>query len=100
MSEHWALFLFLAALIAAWSGLILGVMRAMLTRCMRGIDSKIEALAKLNDDYRRVEREVLELKAELPNGYVRREDFIREETVILVKLDKLRDLIEDKVRAN
>src|SRR5699024_7858107 len=37
----------------------------------------------------RVQREVLELRAELPERYVRREDYIRGQTVIESKLDSL-----------
>ena len=40
-------------------------------------------------EQRRIEREVLELKADLPMNYVRREDHIRFETVINAKLDAL-----------
>lgn len=99
MKELWPLFIFLAGLIAAWSLLILGVMRAMLARYMEDMDKKIAGLSAVKDDYQRIERQVLELRADLPVCYVRREDFIREEVTINAKLDHLRDLIEDKVKA-
>jgi hypothetical protein len=98
VKDQWPLFIFLAGLIAAWSLMILGVMRAMLSRHAAEIDRKLESLGTVKDDYQRIERQVLELKADLPMCYVRREDFIREEVTINAKLDHLRDLIEDKVR--
>lgn len=39
--------------------------------------------------WRKIERELLELKAALPNQYLRREDAIRQEVVIHSKLDAL-----------
>lgn len=42
-----------------------------------------------------VEREVLELKAQLPEKYVRREDYIRGQTVLESKLDALALKIEN-----
>jgi hypothetical protein len=41
-----------------------------------------------------VERDFLELKADLPLSYVRKEDFVRFEVVINAKLDRLYDSIE------
>ncbi len=40
-------------------------------------------------EWRRVERELLDLKAELPNLYVRREDYVRNQTIIEAKLDSI-----------
>jgi chromosome segregation ATPase len=45
-------------------------------------------------DSRRIERELLELKAELPREYTRREDFTRVQATIEVKIDNVRLLIE------
>jgi hypothetical protein len=100
MPQYWQLFSILAGLIAAWGLFILGVMRAMLSRYMREIDAKLAAFGQIEKDYQRIERQVLEMKADMPLCYVRREDFIREEVTINTKLDRLRDLIEDKARAH
>jgi hypothetical protein len=48
-----------------------------------------DAIADEGDGWRKVERELLELKAALPNQYLRREDAIRQEVVIHSKLDAL-----------
>ena len=45
-------------------------------------------------NWQRVEREILQLKAELPLNYVRREDYVRGQTVIEAKLDALYNKLE------
>ena len=46
------------------------------------------------DNWSRLEREFLALKADLPLNYVRREDYIRGQTVIEAKLDALYNKLE------
>jgi hypothetical protein len=95
LGEHWEIFAALAALVATWSLVTFGVMRTIMSKCVADMERKIGALADIGKDYQNVERSLLELKAELPVHYVRREDFIRFDTVINVKLDRLHDLIEE-----
>lgn len=42
-----------------------------------------------SNQWLRIERELLSLKAELPVQYVRREDYIRNQTVIEAKIDRV-----------
>ena len=42
-----------------------------------------------SSQWQRIERELLSLKAELPVQYVRREDYIRNQTVIEAKIDRV-----------
>lgn len=57
--------------------------------------SNLEAAAKDEaGQWLRIERELLDLKAELPLQYVRREDYIRGQSVIEAKLDGLASKIE------
>lgn len=62
-------------------------------------DNKFAALeqaASSNEqEWRRVERDVLTLKADLPLHYVRREDFVRNQTVIEAKIDGLAIRLEN-----
>ena len=51
-----------------------------------GLDSAVKVDA---GQWQRVERELLHLKAELPIHYVRREDYIRGQSVLEAKLDGL-----------
>ena len=105
----------LLGLIAAWSLVIIATARWTISAAMKGVAEKFDAQKKkmeLQDEKRellaketqqelkaqgekqqRLEREVLEVKADLPVCYVRREDFIRHEVTINTKLDRLRDLI-------
>ena len=66
------------------------------------LDIRFKALEKFigdeGDGWRKVERELLELKAALPLQYLRREDAIRQEVVIHSKLDALAAKI-DALRA-
>jgi flagellar motility protein MotE (MotC chaperone) len=59
----------------------------------RVLDERFKALEKAikyeGDGWRKVERELLELKGLLPLEYMRREDSIRQEVVIHAKLDAL-----------
>lgn len=57
--------------------------------------SNLEGAAKDEaGQWLRIERELLDLKAELPLQYVRREDYIRGQSVIEAKLDGLASKIE------
>lgn len=52
--------------------------------------ASIEAASREeSSQWQRVERELLSLKAELPTQYVRREDYIRNQTVIEAKIDRV-----------
>lgn len=94
MDEHWQLFGALTALIATWSLIILGVLRSIMKQCIHDIEKKISGLDDIGKNHQRLERSLLELKADMPLSYVRKEDFVRFDVVINTKLDRLRDLIE------
>lgn len=94
MAEHWQIFASLAALVAAWSLVILGVMRKIMSQCTEDLDRKIAALSDISRDLQRIERAFMELKADLPVQYVRREDHIRSEMVISTKMDRVIDKVD------
>lgn len=56
-------------------------------------DTKFRAIEAASREeatqWQRVERELLSLKADLPVQYVRREDYIRNQTVIEAKIDRV-----------
>lgn len=56
-----------------------------------------ERWLKLEGDHARHEREFLELKADLPIHYVRREDYVRNQSIIEAKLDGLALRIENTI---
>jgi len=93
----------------AWSGLLIGIIKWLLDRYQAHIDKRFESLEKAREDeqkkwekareteqkeWQRIERELLDFKAELPVLYVRREDNIRQEVIINAKLDALAKMIE------
>ena len=93
-NEHWQIFAALAALVAAWSLVILGVMRKILAQCVCDLEKKINALSDISKDQQRIERAIMDLKAELPVQYVRRDDHIRSEMVISTKMDRIIDKVD------
>lgn len=103
----------LIALISAFAGLI----KIIVAQHERSLDKRFEKLeetrsfanqqlskrldtldtaARLEaNQWQRVERELLSLKADLPLQYVRREDYIRGQSVIEAKLDGLANKLEN-----
>jgi len=61
-------------------------------------DTKFAAIDQARRDesgqWQRIERELLSLKADLPTQYVRREDYIRNQTIIEAKLDAVYSKLE------
>lgn len=53
--------------------------------------------SRMEDEHRQLERDVLKLRADLPLSYVRREDYVRNQTVIEAKLDALALRFENAV---
>jgi len=93
----WDHFGWLLGLIAAWSLVIIATARWTISSGLKGMSEKFGELTNKMETQREkqqtLEREVLEMKADLPLCYVRREDFIRHEVTILTKLDRLGRLI-------
>ncbi len=84
----------LITLVLAFLGLLVGFGKYMLAQ----IDRRITGIEQQNrtesEGWKRIERELLELRAELPVQYVRREDYVRGQTVIESKLDSLYSKLE------
>ncbi len=75
-----------------------GMAQLLLKQNQKHLDEKFAANARAHSvqesDSRRIERELMELKAELPRDYVRREDHTRVIGAIQVSIDNLRLTIE------
>jgi hypothetical protein len=86
-------------LITAGAGLLgcfVGVLKVLFSAVERRLDQRFavmdgrfEELAKDSDRLRQVELGLERLRGEMPLHYVRREDFVRNQTVIEAKLDAL-----------
>lgn len=68
-----------------------------------GLKSEIcklgDSIDKEADTVKKLEREMMELKVQLPEKYLTREDYNRHYTVIDAKLDKLYDLMAKQNKA-
>ncbi|MDK9603490.1 hypothetical protein [Lelliottia wanjuensis] len=72
--------------------------KMLLTQIEKRLNERFQALEDARKDaefsWTRLEREFLEFRADMPLNYVRREDYIRGQTVIEAKLDALYNKIE------
>jgi uncharacterized membrane-anchored protein YhcB (DUF1043 family) len=115
--ELWQLLAFLAGLLLSCFGAVFTGGKLLLSQVERRLDERFAAqdeqrrqnqkhldakfatLEKAAEDeareWRKIERQVMDLKAELPLSYVRREDYIRNQSVIEAKLDGLALRIEN-----
>lgn len=88
----------LVGLSLAILGSFAGVAKLLLTQAQRHIDEKFSSLvAELSrqaEGGRRIERELLEMKAEVAREYVRRPDHDRVVASLQVSIDNLRLTIE------
>jgi len=89
--DLWPLFLFLTGIIAAWSLVMIATMRWILGRCLSNYDVHIASQGRATQE---LEKDLLRLQADLPVTYVRREDFIRYETIVNTKLDRIWDAVD------
>ena len=78
----------LLALMTAWGGIVLWAVKAMLGRLEQKLDAD-------TGEWRRVERGLNDLRAELPRDYVRREDWIRFGAGIDAKIDRVHDRLDE-----
>ncbi len=100
----WEVVAILTTIVLAWSGLLVGVIKWLLNTYQRNLEKAIElgaddaktrhdrltdTLQKQAGELHRLDKEILGLRAELPDKFVRREDAIREQVVINAKLDAL-----------
>lgn len=79
----------LVGLLVAFMGCVAGFGKLLLAQVERRLDQRFAALEKTGAEWQRLERELLTLKADLPLHYVRREDYVRGQSIIEAKLDGL-----------
>lgn len=89
--EFWQL----VTLLIAFFGFVAGAGRLLLTQIDRRLDQRFAVIEAAAADWRQLEKDFLAWKAELPLQYVRREDYVRSQTVIEAKLDALAVRIEN-----
>ena len=88
----------IAVIWIAWSGALFGLIKWLLDRYANGIQQRFVALEQQKDKRReeidKLEKDFLRHKADLPLHYVRREDYVRGQSVIEAKLDALASKLE------
>lgn len=98
--DWWQLTTFSIGLLASFVGSAFALGRMLLGQFEKRLDMRFTSLERAAEaeagEWRRVERELLDLRAELPLHYVRREDYIRGQSVIEAKLDGLALRIENQ----
>lgn len=109
--ELWALLTFLVGLFITFMGCIFGFAKVLGGQVDKRLDEKFEAQEQAREagakalreaierytaeaegavrQVKALEREFLDWKAEMPNNYVRREDYIRGQSVLEAKQDAL-----------
>lgn len=91
------------------SGAFWGLARMLINASSQSICEQFQSVAKLieaqsrlikdqGDDVRRIERDLMGLKADLPREYVRREDYAQAVATIMTKIDHLALRMEQAIR--
>ena len=104
--DIWDFIVFCVGLLVTGIGALIGSMRwfanviesrqmTSMRRLHERIDHMEDARQKDATSWRAVERELLELKADLPQSYVRLEDYIRGQSLLEAKMDALAVRIEN-----
>lgn len=104
--DFWQLIGLFAGLLLAFFGACTGAGKLLLSQTQRHLDERFQILSTRLDgiessnrdetaQWRQIERELMNLKSDLPLHYVRREDYIRGQSVIEAKLDGLAVKLEN-----
>jgi len=86
--------IWIAGLLLAFLGALAGVGRWLLAQFQRRIDDRFASLAEDARSWRQTERNLMELRAHVSEHYVRREDYVRNQSVVEAKLDALAAKLE------
>ncbi len=103
---NWELIVLITTIVLALCGFMVATMKWLLDKYQAHLDSRFQSLEKAQEgereQWQRIERDLLLLRAELPNEYVRREDWIRFGSTMEAKLDGLGakiDSVKDRLNA-
>lgn len=96
--DFWQALVMAGAVFVFFTGLLIMLLKALFKQFEERQSTRFtqieQALVKRDDDFTRLEREWLKHLAELPIQYVRREDYIRGQSVLEAKLDALYSKVE------
>ncbi|MGH8037020.1 MAG: hypothetical protein ACREPD_04690 [Stenotrophomonas sp.] len=77
------------SLLIAGAGMLVGLVKWGTGQIKASIDQRMAGFERAAEGWRDQERQLLQLRLELPERYLRREDYIRGQTVIEAKLDAI-----------
>lgn len=81
-------------LLLAFLGGVAGIGRWLLGQFQRRIDDRFAMLAEDARSWRQTDRGLMDLRAHVTEHYVRREDYVRNQSVVEAKLDALAAKLE------
>lgn len=91
--DLWQLITLAITLAVALIGAFFTLVKMLLNQHQRHQDQRFDAIESAAREeagkWQRIEREILQLKAELPLNYVRREDYVQAVATIMAKLDAM-----------
>jgi hypothetical protein len=97
--DLWELITAIGTGLTVLSSVALTILKVLLKSLEARLESRFKTLEdssnKQSEEWQRVERELMKMQADLPLNYVRREDYIRNQSVIEAKLDGLAIRIEN-----
>ena len=93
--EFWQLLTFLVGLLMSFLAFAFAAGKLLLSQIDRRLEQRFKSVEAATADLQKLEKEFLIWKADLPLQYVRREDYVRNQTVIESKLDALAVRLEN-----
>lgn len=91
--SFWQLVAVLVTIATALTGAFAYLLRQLLAQFEKRLEVKFASLEEESENWHRVEHDLMQLRLELPDRYVRREDYIRNQTIIESKLDLINERV-------
>ena len=91
--SFWQLVAVLVTIATALTGAFAYLLRQLLAQFEKRLEVKFASLEEESENWHRVEHDLMQLRLELPDRYVRREDYIRNMTIIESKLDLINERV-------
>ncbi|WP_413206732.1 hypothetical protein [Rhodospirillum sp. A1_3_36] len=82
-------------LLVAFFGFVFGAGKLLLSQIGQRLDERFSIVEKATNDLRDLEKQFMQLKADLPVDYVRREDYVRGQSILEAKMDGLAIKLEN-----
>lgn len=96
----WQTFGFFATVLAAWSALLIQLQKAQLDRLGAHLDKRLDGIQNTQDRHdaaaNALKDDLARLKAELARDYLRREDWVRQVSVLDGKIDTWTSALDRK----